>query len=384
MTAATAAGDPVAELDAVRARAAALSALQHRAEQLGLGTRAVELARTCGQPLADCLGRVWRIDAAYQFLNMGSVDDEISQIAQLAETTRLPLIRWHLLRQQASRAALTGQFGLASDRSWEAYRLTLRLHDQSAAGLSHAFAVCLAIFRGDPAEIPPDFIDVAASYPALPIVRAQLARALFSVGRAEEAQAIYATLRSLPETGDRDTRTLGALLQLLDLMVAFGDVETARTSYALLGPHTADTGAIGSGMVVLFGSLHWPLGRLAALLGRFDQAVEHYATAVSINTKIGARPFVALARLDWADALRGRAAPGDSAEALVLARQAAAETRRLDMLGHLGRAGELVGRLEQAVRADDPLTRREHEIAELVSAGCQQHAGLVQPPGGTS
>ena len=374
MAVATAAGDPVAELDAVRARAAALSAPQHRAEQLRLGTRAIELARMCGQPLAECLGRVWRIDAAYQFVNMPSVDDEISQIAQLAETTRLPLIRWHLLRQQASRAALAGQFGLASDRSREAYRLAIRLQDQSAAGLSHAFAVCLAIFRGDPAEIPPDLIDAAASYPALPIVRAQLARAMFSVGRAEEAEAIYATLRSLPDTGDRDTRTLGALLQLLDLMIAFRDAETAQASYDLLGPHTADTGAIGSGVVVLFGSLHWPLGRLAALLGRFDDALEHYATAVTINTKIGARPFVALARLDWADALRSRAAPGDSAEALALARQAAAETRRLDMPGHFARASELVRQLEQAVRAGDPLTRREHEIADLVSAGLTNRA----------
>ena len=247
MAVATAAGDPVAELDAVRARAAALSAPQHRAEQLGLGTRAIELARMCGQPLAECLGRVWRIDAAYQFVNMRSVDDEISQIAQLAETTRLPLIRWHLLRQQASRAALAGQFGLASDRSWEAYRLATRLQDPSAAGLSHAFAVCLAIFRGDPGEIPADLIYAAASYPAIPIVRAQLARALFSLGRTEEAEAIYATLRSLPHTGDRDTRNLGALLQLLDLIIAFRDAETAQATYDLLGPHTADTGAIGSG-----------------------------------------------------------------------------------------------------------------------------------------
>jgi DNA-binding CsgD family transcriptional regulator len=137
---------------------------------------------------------------------------------------------------------------------------------------------------------------------------------------------------------------------------------------------TRQTGAIGSGVVVLFGSLHWPLGRLAALLGRFDEALEHYATAVTINTRIGARPFVALARLDWADALRGRAAPGDIAAALVLAGQAAAETRRLDMPGHFARASELVRQLRQAVAAQDPLTRREHEIAELVSAGLTNRA----------
>jgi hypothetical protein len=59
-------------------------------------------------------------------------------------------------------------------------------------------------------------------------------------------------------------------------------------------------------VVYLSGSGHWPVGRLAALLGRLDEAAEHYATAVTVNAKIGARPYVALARLDWADALRSR------------------------------------------------------------------------------
>ena len=117
MAAAAAVGDPAAELDAIRARVAALSAPQHRAERLRLGTRAVELATPAGQPLAAVLGRVWRIDAAYQLLNLEAVDAEIAQIAQLAESTRLPLARWHLLRQQASRAALAGQLAVARDRS---------------------------------------------------------------------------------------------------------------------------------------------------------------------------------------------------------------------------------------------------------------------------
>ncbi len=63
MTAAAASNDPAAELDAIRARVAALSAPQHQAARLRLGTRAVELAPMAGQPLAAVLGRVWRIDA---------------------------------------------------------------------------------------------------------------------------------------------------------------------------------------------------------------------------------------------------------------------------------------------------------------------------------
>jgi hypothetical protein len=93
MTAAAAADDLAAELDAIRARVAARQAPQHRAERLRLGTRAIELATMTGQPLAAVLAHTWRIDAAYQLLNLEAVDAEISQIAQLAESTRHPSAR---------------------------------------------------------------------------------------------------------------------------------------------------------------------------------------------------------------------------------------------------------------------------------------------------
>ena len=374
MAAAEGAGDPVAELDAIRARAAALAAPEYRAERLRLGTRAVELASLTGQPLAAVLGRVWRIDAAYALLNLDAVDVEIAQIAQLADATRLPLVRWHLLRQQASRAALDGRLGEARDRSWAAYQLALRLQDPSGAGLSYAFAVWLAVVRGEAGEIPADFLDVTAGYPPIAIVQAGRARALFALGRPEEARAVYETLRSLPGTGGRDTRILGAITQILDLIIAFRDYETALVTYDLMATHTAVSGATGTGVVFLSGSLHWPLGRLAALLGRTEQALEHYATAVTVNTRLGARPFVVLTRLDWAGALSARGARGDHEEALPLARQAAEEARRLDMPGPARRGEQLISELRQALSAGDPLTPREREIAALVSGGLTNRA----------
>ena len=374
MAAAEGAGDPVAELDAIRARAAALAAPEDRAERLRLGTRAVELATLTGQPLAAVLGRVWRIDAAYALLNLDAVDVEIGQIAQLADATRLPLVRWHLLRQQASRAALDGRLGEARDRSWAAYQLALRLQDPSGAGLSYAFAVWLAVVRGEASEIPADFLDVTAGYPPIAIVQAGRARALFALGRPEEARAVYETLRSLPGTGGRDTRILGAITQILDLIIVFRDYETALVTYDLMATHTAVSGATGTGVVFLSGSLHWPLGRLAALLGRTEQALEHYATAVTVNTRLGARPFVVLTRLDWAGALSARGARGDHEEALPLARQAAEEARRLDMPGPARRGEQLISELRQALSAGDPLTPREREIAALVSGGLTNRA----------
>jgi DNA-binding CsgD family transcriptional regulator len=372
--AAASAADPAAELDAIRARLAALPTLEEPAERLRLGSRAIELAAVTGQPLAAVLGRVWRIDAAYQLLNLEAVDTEITQLAGLAETTRLPLARWHLLRQQASRAVLAGQLSLARDRSWDAHRLAVRIQDFSGAGLSYAFAVWLAIIRGDAAEIPADFFDFTAVAPPISVVRAAVARALFALGRTDEAQAEYEALRRLPAPGDRNARTFGALTQLVDLMVAFRDSEMAQATYDLLEPFPAAAGATGTGVVFLSGSLHWPLGRLALLLGRTGQALEHFATAVRVNTRIPARPFVVLSRLEWADALRTQGGGDARSRARELARQAAIEAHRLDMPGPADRAERLAREIEQAIDAADPLTRREREIAELISAGLTNRA----------
>ena len=375
MAAAAGTDDPATELESIRARVAALVAPRHRAELARLGTRAIELATLARQPLAAVLAHTWRIDAAYQMLDLDVVDAEISDIAQLAESTRLPLARWHLLRQQASRAALAGQFTVARDRSWQACRLAIRLQDRSGQGISYAFATWLAVIRGDAAEIPADLSDVMqAAARRLLIVRASLALALFATGRTEEARAVYETLRRLPAAGDTDMQTLYVLLHMMALIIAFGDREMAQAVYGLFRLQAADTGATGTGRLFLTGSLHWQLGQLAALLGRAEQSFGHFAEAVTVNTRIGARPFVVLARLDWADTLRTRAARGDYQQARILARQAAAEARRLDMPGPAARAERLARDIEQAIQASDPLTRREREIAGLVSAGLTNRA----------
>jgi DNA-binding CsgD family transcriptional regulator len=143
----------------------------------------------------------------------------------------------------------------------------------------------------------------------------------------------------------------------------------AQATYDLASPHATDSGCLGTGVGFVAGSPHWQLGRLAALLGRTQDALGHYATAVTVNTRLGARPFVALSRLDWAAALQASGTRQACAQARDLARQAAAEAARLDMPGPPARAEHLVRELDQAIRAGDPLTHREREIADLVSAG---------------
>jgi DNA-binding NarL/FixJ family response regulator len=98
---------------------------------------------------------------------------------------------------------------------------------------------------------------------------------------------------------------------------------------------------------------------------------------VTVNGRLGARPFIALTRLHWADTLNSSG--GDLAKARMLARQAAAEARRLDMPGPADRTERLARELEQLARAANPLTQREWEIAELISGGLTHRAIAGRP-----
>ena len=95
-----------------------------------------------------------------------------------------------------------------------------------------------------------------------------------------------------------------------------------------------------------------------------------------MNARLGARPFTALSRLGWAQALvttTAAAEPGSNLgqqelrSARALADQAAGEFRRLDMPGPLTTASALLARLEAMQRNNNPLTARESEIATLVA-----------------
>jgi DNA-binding NarL/FixJ family response regulator len=100
------------------------------------------------------------------------------------------------------------------------------------------------------------------------------------------------------------------------------------------------------------------------MAGQRDEAIELYREAIEQNTRIGARPYVALARLGLAVTL----ATGDAderAEARSLATAAAEELRRLDLPGPLREAEGLL----KAAGTPNPLSRRETEVAHLVAEG---------------
>jgi uncharacterized protein HemY len=64
------------------------------------------------------------------------------------------------------------------------------------------------------------------------------------------------------------------------------------------------------------------LGMLAATLGEFGNAEAHFEHALEMNERIGARPWLAHTKAEYARFLRRRGASGDSERAEALANEA--------------------------------------------------------------
>ena len=80
-----------------------------------------------------------------------------------------------------------------------------------------------------------------------------------------------------------------------------------------------------------FDSVGRPLGILATLQGRFEDAARHFQEALRMNERMGARPSAAHTHEDYARMLLRRNAHGDRKHADELLSQAQATYRELGM-----------------------------------------------------
>jgi DNA-binding SARP family transcriptional activator/DNA-binding CsgD family transcriptional regulator/DNA-binding transcriptional ArsR family regulator len=366
---AEASGHPAALLDAARARVVFLDRPDDVTERLRMGHLAIRTALRTGQPMAAVFGHTWCIDAAYQVADLPAVDGQIARLGELAATTQLPLARWHHLRASATRAALPGRFAEARSLSSQARAVAVRAGDLQASWFSYAFGIHLALVRGDRRELLPGTAEIFARAPRIPVTEAVRVLFLYLDGAPDEAFASYEHLRLLLRQPMPGTRGMGVLRQLTELIDAFNDAEAAAWAHALWLPWAAAAGGARSAGNFHFGCYGRAVGRMAAVMGRLDEAAAALRTAADINLRINARPWLAHTWLDLADVLRRRGAAGDHAEAAALAARAAAEARRLDLPGPLARGDGLLTRLQTERRASDPLSARERETAALVATG---------------
>jgi tetratricopeptide (TPR) repeat protein len=141
-------------------------------------------------------------------------------------------------------------------------------------------------------------------------------------------------LRELAETGFEmpfDAKRSASLSYVAEVAVMLGDIDAAARLYELMSVyrHMTITAGIAT---VCYGAASRYLGMLAATFGEFDKAEAHFERALEMNERIGARPWLAHTKAEYALLLRRRGARGDSERAEALANEAWEIAAELEMV----------------------------------------------------
>jgi DNA-binding CsgD family transcriptional regulator len=357
-------GEPEILTTALHARQLARSGPDGVRERLALGDRLLEIGTGIADYEEALWGRLWRFDA---FLQLGRVDEaesEIGPMMVLADRTRRPLSRWHVLRSTAAIAFGRGRFTEAAELAEQARSQARRAGHVGGITSAELMLILIGIQTGD--ELPPDLYSGARAtwqmIAGLPVVMGVRQLALGDENGARRSYNSFPTLDQVPPFVH-----LPMLQGKVELAAGLGDVAGARDAYQSLLPYADLFVCGGAGAVTIHGSVQSWLGVAAGAIGRADDAVRRLRAGIAANERAGLPPFVAGSRLQLARVLARRTRAGDADEAAALTATSGAEAERMGMAPLLRWSRELAASLDGKSRG--PLTKREREVAELVAQG---------------
>jgi tetratricopeptide (TPR) repeat protein len=185
--------------------------------------------------------------------------------------------------------------------------------------------------RGRLHEIEPIVRAFVEQNPAVAAWRSVLAWIYSQQGRETEARTEFERLAA----GEfaclhRDYTWLMAASLLADVCSFLKDRSRAAILYQQLLPSAGRNIVMGYA-IVCAGSVSRSLGVLATAMRRWREGEQHFESALEMNERMGARPWLALSQHDFARMLTDRGKPGDRQRAECPLDGALASARELGM-----------------------------------------------------
>jgi tetratricopeptide (TPR) repeat protein len=233
----------------------------------------------------------------------------------------------HIYR--AMRLLFAGDYDEGEAEARTAARVGERVQDTNTGNATLLQALMYRRARGNLERLEGPVRYYAERFGTIPGWRCVLAWLLAETGRPDEARELLDSFaadgfRSLP----LDAIWLGAVAYLAETAAVLGDGTHAAALHELLEPYADRNVAIGWATTCA-GSASRHLGLLADLLGRRDEAILRLETALAMNERMRARPWVVHAQVDLARVLAQ--APADRERAASLFDAALLEARQLGM-----------------------------------------------------
>jgi DNA-binding SARP family transcriptional activator/tetratricopeptide (TPR) repeat protein len=322
---ARASGDAGALAAALNARRVALWRPAHASSRLDVVDEMIVAAEAAGDREAVLQAHNWRV---VDLLELGRMDDlrrEIDGYEELADEVALPHYRWYVPLWRGTLALLAARWEEALALTAQAEAIGRRAADPNAplhARIQRDF-VLGAQFRLS--EVDRNWsLRQADNSPVPEPWLAAVARVDMRSGRHDSARELLDRLTAAGVV--MDVNWLQACL-LADVAADLGDPTAAAHVHDRLEPY-ADLFAVVARGAGCYGSTELYLGRVAATLGRLEEAEARLRRAVAVNDAAGNLAFAAVSMLRLGGVLAER---GDAAGAREVLAETVARAETLAM-----------------------------------------------------
>jgi tetratricopeptide (TPR) repeat protein len=290
----------------------------------------VELSRSINDD--EVKGRAISFDAyvAAELGDRARLNRSIAELGEIGDVRQRLHIQWISRHGAAMLAILDGNFAAAEDFARESLRLGRLTVDDQADGVYGIQMFSIRREQGRLAEVAPVVKRLIDEKPNEKTWLPGFALIAASLGFEEPARR---RLRKLSETGfdfPFDAKRSASLSYVAETAVLVEDTDAAERLYELMSVYRLMTVTAGI-VTVCYGAASRYLGMLAATVGEFDEARAHFEHALELNERIGARPWLAHTKAQYALLLRRRGRRGDSERAETLANEAWEIAAELDM-----------------------------------------------------
>jgi DNA-binding CsgD family transcriptional regulator len=315
--------------------------------------------------LAETL--TWMVPAHVALCDHDAARAALDRLHAAARRLNQPFLH-HVAEHYSSALALCdGDLVFAEAAAARSHEWSRLLTGRDASGVYGIQMFSIRREQGRLAELAP-VIRVLAAGDRRGAWRPGLVAVLAELGMDDEARREIEHIRDAGLPALRQSLWLTSLTYLADACAALRDADLAAEVYAELLPYGGGNVVVGH-LVSCYGAADRYLGMIAGALGEWDEAAERFETALELNTRLGARTWLAHTAYEYARMLLARRAAGDRARAAALVGKviSVAGAAGLDALAE--RAGRLSPSAVTAASFPDDLSPREVTILRLVARG---------------
>ncbi|MBA3262984.1 MAG: hypothetical protein H0T69_11065 [Thermoleophilaceae bacterium] len=286
-----------------------------------------ELAEDAGDPEQLVDAHICTLIKLFERLELNRFEAEYARAVRAANELRQPGQQWLVAVMAPIHALLSGRLADVERLIDEAFELGRKAAPWNARISSLLQRFVLRGLEGRLEEVEEDLRLGAVENPWYPLIQAALASLYADLGDAADARAAFEALAEDDFAAvPHDEEWLLTMALLADACAFLDDSKRAAVLYEELERygHRILVGPIE----VALGSAARPLGKLAATLGRTEQAARWFERAALDNERADALPWAAHARFDHGRMLR---AEGQRGAADRLLAQAAGTYHELGM-----------------------------------------------------